>query len=388
MPNYRYLTADKVHNGFQFVEDTIIKVDESGHIVELLSSAVCENENVERFEGVLCPGFVNAHCHLELSHLFGQIPEATGLVGFVKQIPASRNQFSEADKSNASQKAMQEMYDNGIVAVGDIANTAETLALKQTFPMHTVTFVEAMGFVPQGASARFAYSKGILERFQLAENLQGYTLNAYVVPHAPYSVCTDLFQLINAEDEDSIVSMHSQESAAELQYFKDKTGAICDLYEFLGINDSYFEPNGVSSVSYALSGFQGNQSMILVHNTFTDEATLTYLNSLQRKIFFCLCPNANWFIERTLPNIPLLMESGIPICLGTDSLASNYQLDIIKEMERIQQHYATISIEEMLVWATSNGAKALGLGEKIGSFEVGKCPGINLLKSEKIIKLV
>lgn len=388
MEHYRYLTADNVHNGYQFLDDAVIKVEANGRIVAVLSEAECAGEHVERFAGILCPGFVNVHCHLELSHLFGQIAEDTGLVGFVKQIPTTRDKFTTEDKIQAAQNAMQQMYDNGIVAVGDISNTAETLELKQSFPMHTVTFVEAMGFVPQGAPARFAYSKGVLDQFRLANNTQDYTMEAYVVPHAPYSVCTDLFQLINAEDEDSIVSMHNQESAAELQYFKDKTGDVTKLFSFLGINDNYFEPKNEISVAYALKNFGAQHPVILVHNTFTDVASIAYLKELEHAVYFCLCPNANWFIERTLPNIPLLMESGFPICLGTDSLASNYQLNIYEEVKRIQAHFSYIPLEDMLTWATSNGAKALGLSELIGTFECGKTPGINLIKGSDLERVM
>jgi cytosine/adenosine deaminase-related metal-dependent hydrolase len=99
------------------------------------------------------------------------------------------------------------------------------------------------------------------------------------------------------------------------------------------------------------------------------------------QVFWCLCPNANRYIENTLPNIPLLLQANCTITLGTDSLASNHQLSLISEIQTIHQAYPEIPLSEMLHWATINGAKALNRSSQLGSFEIGKKPGLVLIEN-------
>ena len=95
----------------------------------------------------------------------------------------------------------------------------------------------------------------------------------------------------------------------------------------------------------------------------------------------CLCPNANLYIEDRLPDIPLFMKHNSLIVFGTDSLASNYQLSILEEMKTIKKAFPYISTSEMLVWATSNGAKALAFEDNLGDFTRGKKPGVVLFEN-------
>ena len=118
-------------------EGTVLDVSENGTIVSILDGP---HPDATFYEGVLAPGFVNAHCHLELSHMKGVVPERTGLIPFLKTIPRHRNDFSEAEKATARQKAFDEMRSNGIVAVGDIANTTDTLDLRAQDKMHFHSF--------------------------------------------------------------------------------------------------------------------------------------------------------------------------------------------------------------------------------------------------------
>ncbi|MBK7432793.1 MAG: amidohydrolase family protein [Chitinophagaceae bacterium] len=132
--------------------------------------------------------------------------------------------------------------------------------------------------------------------------------------------------------------------------------------------------------------FTQEQSIISVHNTFTSPEDIFHCKSnLQPSPFninFCLCPNANLYIENTLPPLDLLRENDVSIILGTDSFASNHQLDILEEIRIIlNQTGGSVKLEEALQWATLNGAKALRFDDRLGSFEKGKTPGIVLIDS-------
>src|SRR5438445_3024096 len=125
----RKIKAEKLFDGFGFVEDAILVVTEDGIIKDLISTSDAGSD-IEFYEGILSPGFINCHCHLELSHMKGLIPERTGLVDFVFKVVSERH-HSEKDILQAIENAEREMIQNGIVAAGDICNNALTIPQKK-----------------------------------------------------------------------------------------------------------------------------------------------------------------------------------------------------------------------------------------------------------------
>lgn len=375
-----FLSADKIHDGKGFLpENTVLEIDESGAIIALHHQKL--SGEIQHFEGILCPGFVNVHCHVELSHLKGAIPEHTGLTAFLQQVVQLRNDFSEEQKLLARNNAFQQMLDNGIVAVGDIANTTDTLSLRERDSMHWQTFVESIGFVPARAALSFEYVQHIYASFA-AQEAKHKSLEQSIVPHAPYSVSPDLFQLIATQSADKILCIHNQESAAENELYQNKTGAFIDFLQSMGIDTTAFVASGKNSLATYGEWLSNGHSTILVHNTFTEKSDIEFAQAKFPKLFWCLCPNANLYIENRLPNIPLLMASEAMICIGTDSLASNHQLSVMAELLTIKQQFPEIAWEKLLNWATYNGACALQMEQHIGSFEIGKRPGILHIKKD------
>jgi cytosine/adenosine deaminase-related metal-dependent hydrolase len=119
---------------------------------------------------------------------------------------------------------------------------------------------------------------------------------------------------------------------------------------------------------------------LLVHNTFSNKADIDFAQKEHQKLYWCLCPNANLYIENALPNVEVLKEESVKITLGTDSLASNHQLNILSEMQTLQEH-KNVSFEELLKWATLNGAEFLEIESQYGSLEIGKKPGVVLISN-------
>ena len=341
-------------------------------------------DDVQPLNGILSPGFINAHCHIELSHMKAVIPEHTGLVEFVKQIIYKReNPFSENlsedyfeklldIKHKAMSRAVDELYNSGTIAVGDICNTADSVELKKDSPLYWHNFVEVSGFVDAVAAKRLATAEDILLSFIKASPKEGNSLS----PHAPYSVSAALFKLLNEKTTGQLISIHNQETLAENELYINKTGAFLGLYEGLGINIDHFLPTGKTSIKSWLPYFNNDQQIISVHNTFTSADDIAHNAS---PISYCVCINANLYIENCLPPLDMLLDNGCHIVLGTDSYASNWQLNIFEEIKSIQQHFPHIGLEKILKWATSNGARALGIDDFFGSFEKGKKPGLVLI---------
>jgi cytosine/adenosine deaminase-related metal-dependent hydrolase len=295
----------------------------------------------------------------------------TGLPGFVQQVIQQRNS-SAKEIETAMFDADEEMYNNGIVAVGDISNQTVSKEVKLKSKLYYHTFVEAMGFNPSKSQEIIASAKLTREAFS--------PLKATIVPHAPYSVSAELFNEINAVSGISgeSISIHNQETADENAFFESKTGHFLKLYEFLGLDISFFDVQGKSSLQTYLPLLSAAPRTLLVHNTFTSSEDLEFAAAAHQLLFWCLCPNANLYIEGRLPDIALLKDAGATITLGTDSLASNQQLSILAEMYSLQER-AEVSFDELLRWGTLNGAAFLGIDALYGSFEKGKRPGLNLI---------
>ena len=357
------------------LKEGVIGIDANGLIKEILTAAEAESKGitgVKYYQGVLVPGFINTHCHLELSHLKGKIDRHTGLPGFVEQVIRQR-QAEEAEVIDAMGEADRKMYENGIVAVGDISNKLISRSVKEISGIYYHTFIEAMGFNPSKAIDIIAAAIELKNAFK--------PLSSSIVPHAPYSVSDELFHQIRLEGEKNsdLMSIHNQETPDENAFFEHKTGSFLKLYEFLGLNIDFFEATGKPSLPSYLPRLSTKQKTLLVHNTFTSRSDIDFAVDQHSSLYWCLCPNANLYIENKLPQLDSFLRAKLKITLGTDSLASNDQLSIIEEMKTLQDHFK-IPFEELLTWATWNGAVFLGIEDRFGSLTVGKTPGIVLLE--------
>jgi cytosine/adenosine deaminase-related metal-dependent hydrolase len=352
--------ADPIENG-------ALVIDTDGTILKVLTAAEAEGlENIVHYNGILVPGFVNTHCHLELSHMKGLIEEKTGLPNFIKEILAQRQQPTE-DILVAMKRADEEMYHNGIVAVGDISNLLLSKSVKEQSKIYYHTFIEVFGFNRP--------SEPVIEIGKQLKN-DFLPLKASVVPHAPYSVSSSLFnEIVNVTKDDDVSSIHNQETMGETELFETGTGAFADFFADLGIAQSEAHNKGRNSLQYHLPQLAKNVNTLLVHNTFSSKADINFAKEQHQKLFWCLCPNANIYIENNLPDVDLFIKEGMNVTLGTDSLASNHQLNILAEMQTLQQR-KNVAFNELLKWATLNGALFLGIDSQYGSLTVGKKPGI------------
>ena len=375
---YRKFTADYIFTGYEILPANFVLITNPEGVIIDIQDINNSGDNIEVFKGLLTPGFINAHCHVELSHLKDVISTGTGLVEFVQQLMRHRTSFDEA-KQKAMQNAVQEMYKAGIVAVGDICNTNDSIIVKQQSLLHWYNFIEVSGFIDAAATKRLADINPVYTNF-VANNLTQTSLS----PHAPYSVSKTLFKELNLKTGNQLISIHNQECRAENELYQDKGGDFLKLYKNFGIDISSFKPTGKTSLQSWLPYFNKNQSIISVHNSFTSEADIDFYKSLSDtnpSFFFCLCVNANKYIEQMLPPIELLRKNNCLIVIGTDSYASNWQLNILDEIKTIQSATAnSIPLAEVLQWATINGARALQLENLLGSFEKNKKPGIVLIE--------
>ena len=370
-------TADYIfssHTGF--IPNGILVLNDDGSVADLLDPRKTNDlPEAKKYSGTLCPGFVNAHCHLELSHLRGKISKHTGFVGFAKELIPKRNSFSQNEIQQAIADAENEMLQNGIVAVGDISNTSDSFSQKVKGNLHYHTFIELLGLNPAFAEKIFQDGKLLQQKFHSSFSI----LHSSLTPHAPYSCSTELLDKISSSEKNLPLTIHNQESRAENEFFEKGTGLVRELYDFLKIDISFFKPPGKNSLHRTLPHLPKNRNVILVHNTFTSGEDIAFAENYSQKIYWCFCPNANLHIENTWPGFQSFADAKCKIVVGTDSLASNENLSVLDELKIISKNAPQISTADLLTWSTKNGADALNFSA-LGSFEKNKNPGVNLLK--------
>lgn len=364
------------------IKDGIVAVDEEGVIQGIYDPAsftLADKVKVERHEGVIIPGFINAHCHLELSHMKGAVPKSTGLPSFLSQVMASRS-ASMKKIDDAMAKADKEMYENGIVAVGDHANTDNSSQLKEDSKILYHTFVEVIGIEPEEADFKLKEAKLLTQEFRNG--------HVSITPHAPYSCSKALFKKFKKlVPETNIISIHNQESEEENKLFRYKVGEFIDFYKSIGKNADSTKAQARNSIQSYLPYLPYPNKLLLVHNTYTSLKDLDFVERMDRDVVWCLCPKANLYIEGALPKVQNFINAGQPLVIGTDSLASNDTLSVLEELKALHEHFEDLDFLQTIQWATINGAIALNIQDEYGSLEIGKKPGIVLLTGMEHMRL-
>ncbi|MCC6181874.1 MAG: amidohydrolase family protein [Bacteroidia bacterium] len=376
----RFLGSSQVFSGKEFLAPhTILVLDNANKLIDIVSSNEIDELKVEKHEGIITPGFINAHCHLELSHLKDKIKKHTGIVDFGLGVMQQRHTFSEELQIRAMAEADKEMVKQGIVAVGDISNTNLSISTKQASKIYYHTFVELIALNPEKATTVFDNGKQLLLEFNSS------SLHGSLAPHAPYSASKELIQLIShyCFQNNSPTSIHNQESNAENNFFQFKIGDYLRLYEQIKLPIDYFTKTQKSSLLSVIDAFHSSINTLLVHNTFCSNEDMKVSQQLHHQLFWCLCPKANLYIENALPDITELIKQNCNLVIGTDSLASNSGLSIIDEINTICKNFPEIPLDILLQAATFNGAYFLGITNQFGELNPNTNCGINLIEGKK-----
>ena len=361
----RFLTADYLFPLDQRpIKNGVLQITDKGEVVQIFKNRDdFFTSKLEFFSGVICPGFVNTHCHLELSHLHRKSKNGKGLLDFIKVIK-KRNDFSHEYIQQSICDAEIQMINNGIVAVGDICNTLDTLFQKIKGNLKYYNFIEIFHVTDSDFNDKLEKCIEIKESFDKAK------IKSTIVPHSPYSVLPEMMRKIGflVENNTHVISIHMQENLSENQLFAQNKGAIFDWLNKINASSDIWN-NRFHSLDVLKE--LGNHKMLLVHNTYTKKQDIT-------NNFYCTCPKSNLHIENALPNYSIFNEE--KLCVGTDSLASNNNLSIIEELEIIQAN-SKFDLNTLLKIASKNGAEALGFKD-LGTFKKGKKPGVNLIETK------
>jgi len=366
--------------------ESVLVIDDDGFIegIYLKSELKGKHYEIKHYNGILCPGFVNTHCHLELSHAEALIPEGQGLDNFVRQLEKVKRTASGLYIYEAIEHAAHQMQQSGIVATADIANGHHSLELKNTSQHYFHTLVEVFGSNPANATEIFRTAVQLTAKFEKHAS----TGRVSIVPHATYSLSEELFRLVAVAGESNLLSIHHQENEDENLFFKDGSGPIASRRKAFNPDLPAYKGTGKRPLESIAGYFNRDQKLLLVHNTVTEQQDIDFVRQYFSNPYWCFCPNANLYIENRLPDIDLFRKNDCKITLGTDSFASNHQLSILEEIKTIQVHFPHIPLSELIVWGTINGAEFLGLEQNLGSFVKGKRPGVVLIENADLKNLI
>ena len=368
---YTLEAQEPIRNGF-------VEYDENdGTIVQV---GVCEDLSTEEFyEGALVPGFVNAHCHVELSHLHKKFRKGTGMAGFIDQINELRDWAGREKKAELVKEWMDKMWADGVSAMADISNDDSSFEVKASHNMYTRTFLEVFGSEPHMCDGVMA---DVTELHRIASE-QG--LDAAPTPHSCYTMSPQLLSASAAAGlKDGFLSYHSQESQEEEDLLMSGSGAMYENRKRSGMSTP--PVTGESSLKYFIQRLAAavpapyDQHILLVHNVCLSQEDIDAAKKVMNNVYWTVCPLSNIFIHNALPPIPLMRENGLAIAIGTDSLSSNDDLSMIKEIACLHANFPEVPMGEIFTWASLNGARFLSKEDVLGTIEKGKKPGLVLVK--------
>lgn len=337
----------------------VVEVDDKGTITSITRHDNIDSvASVEFFPGILIPGMINAHSHLELSYLRGAIAEATGFAGFAREIGRVRGNYTNEERLHAASVADSEMWHEGVEAVVDIANDTLVMPIKEHSKIEYHTLFEAFGLMTNSADAQYA----------MASQYD----NTGATPHSTYSLQNDIFCDIAHKGTEPL-SIHFLESDDEIALYNN-SGSLWDWYERMGWECDFLHYG--SPTKRIVESVPAHRSTLLVHGCKATREDVAMLNShFKTPATWVLCPESNRYISGLTPSVDMLREMGAAIAIGTDSLASTRHISMVQNMLLL----GNIPLIDLLTYATINGAKALGIAERKGSIEVGKQPGLAVI---------
>ena len=370
------ITAQFVYtvDGSEPIRNGFVEYDEfSG---EILAVGEC-NEGEEVLPGALVPGFVNGHCHVELSHLHKKFRKGTGMAGFIDQINELRDWAGNDVKAKLVKEWMDKMWKDGVSAMADISNDESSFAVKKDHPMYTRTFLEVFGSEPE-------MCEGVMKDVTALNGLADQTgIDAAPTPHSCYTMSPQLLSASAAAGlERGFISYHSQESQEEEDLLLSGSGAMYENRKRSGMSTP--PVTGESSLKYFIDRLADakrppyDEHILLVHNVCLSQDDIDAARKVMKNVYWAVCPLSNIFIHNALPPIPLMVENGLKVVVGTDSLSSNDDLDIVKELYCLHANFPEVSMNQLLEWACLNGAQFLKKDE-LGSLAPGKRPGVVLI---------
>jgi len=339
-------------------------VIDHGRIVDVRSGVRDSFEGVTHdwSDCLILPGFVNAHCHLSLSGLQGKVARHEKFVDWIESVVKENAALSWHDRVDGLHREAQTLIQSGVTALGDYFSHPELMVEYQALPFRQILFLETLGFQSSQMEEK---TRAVEDLMQEHPTKAGSTIRLAVAPHAPYSVSPALFKGLKklADKMDCRYSCHVAEVEEETRFLNQGDGDFLELLKNREAYDSSWEPPGMGPVKY-LEQLGVLQDLVSIHLNYLEKSDLSRLAENDASAVFCP-GSTHWFGRKTWMPVKDLLDRGISVGLGTDSLASNDSLNFLNEIRLVEQMVPELHRSEILWLATMGGSQALGI-EKLG----------------------
>jgi cytosine/adenosine deaminase-related metal-dependent hydrolase len=301
------------------------------------------------------------------------------MAGFIDQINELRDWAGNDVKAMLVKEWMDKMWKDGVSAMADISNDESSFQVKKNHPMYTRTFLEVFGSEPEMCDG---VMKDVTALNVVADEVG---IDAAPTPHSCYTMSPQLLSASAAAGlERGFISYHSQESQEEEDLLLTGTGAMYKNRKRSGMSTP--PVTGESSLKYFIDRLAAarpapyQEHILLVHNVCLAQDDIDAAKKVMKNVYWAVCPLSNIFIHNALPPISMMRENGLKVVVGTDSLSSNDDLDMVKELYCLHANFPEVPMSQLLEWACSNGAEFLKRDE-LGSLSVGKRPGVVFIRN-------
>jgi cytosine/adenosine deaminase-related metal-dependent hydrolase len=352
------------------MENAAVSISESGRILQVDSwkslHSVSATEVVDWGTAMLMPGLINAHAHLELTDLHNKVNGFTSFTDWILKLIRQRQTWTLENYCASAEKGVQLLLASGTTLVGDISASGVGLNAVSSNNLRRVVFEEVLSLYPDRVEPILAHIDNLLSCTEVRlRQIHG------ISPHAPYSTGSELYCRTAelARSQKRLLATHVAETEAELQFLLLGIGEFRDFLTTIGALPDDWKPPKKSPIAYLDSlNFLG-PSCLLIHCNYLDQESMMRIAKSHSNVVYC--PRSHSFFGHKNHPIRQLLDYGINVALGTDSLASNHSLSILDEMRHLFANRKDISPREIFLAATVNGARALGFGGILGCLEPG-----------------
>ncbi len=338
-------------------------------------SAGPEEEVVDWGSAVIMPGIINAHTHLELTSFLNQVTQFDSFTDWIRQLISRRRSWTQEDFLASARKGARLCLAGGTTLAGDITSSGLGWGTTKGENLRRIVFEEAVAFSPGQADQALEQLRELFDRSD-PDPLLAHGIS----PHAPYSVSPELFRRAAelARSRGMLLATHVAETKAELQFLQAGTGEFRDFLSTIGVLPDEWKPPSLLPIPYLDSLGVLGPSSLLVHCNYLDEGSIARIRASGSSVVYC--PRSHAFFGHEEHPIRKLLDNGVNVALGTDSLASNNSLSMLDEMRFLFKRRKDVKPEEIFRAATLNGAEAFNLGNVLGLLKPDYCADMTVLE--------